>query len=47
LVVSGNPWIEANFPETDLTYVHPGQPVTIRIDTYPDAHGWKGVPWTA
>jgi membrane fusion protein (multidrug efflux system) len=42
LVVSGNLWIEANFPETDLTYVHPGQPVAIRVDTYPDA-AWKGV----
>jgi len=42
LVASGNQWIEANFTETDLTYVHPGQPVAIHIDTYPDA-AWKGV----
>jgi membrane fusion protein (multidrug efflux system) len=42
LVVSGNLWIEANFPETDLTYVHPGQSVAIHVDTYPDA-AWKGV----
>lgn len=42
LVVSGNLWIEANFPETDLTYVRPGQPVSVRVDTYPDA-AWKGV----
>jgi membrane fusion protein (multidrug efflux system) len=41
LVVSGHAWIEANFTETDLTYVHPGQPVTIHIDTYPDAE-WTG-----
>lgn len=41
LVASGNLWIEANFTETDLTYVQPGQPVTIQIDTYPDA-AWKG-----
>ena len=41
LVVSSNLWVEANFPETDLTYVRPGQPVTIHIDTYPDA-AWKG-----
>ena len=41
LVVSGNPWIEANFPETDLTYVRPGQPVSIHVDTYPDAV-WHG-----
>ncbi|HET7832251.1 MAG TPA: HlyD family secretion protein [Gallionella sp.] len=42
LVVSGNLWIEANFTETDLTYVHPGQPVAIRVDTFPDA-AWRGV----
>lgn len=42
LVVSGDPWIEANFPETDLTYVHPGQPVVIHVDTYPNAT-WQGV----
>jgi membrane fusion protein (multidrug efflux system) len=41
LVVNGNQWIEANFTETDLTYVHPGQPVSIRIDSYPDTV-WKG-----
>lgn len=42
LVVSGDLWVEANFPETDLTYVHPGQPVTIKVDMYPDTT-WKGV----
>jgi membrane fusion protein (multidrug efflux system) len=42
LVVNGNLWIEANFPETDLTYVHPGEPVVIHVDTYPDA-AWKGM----
>jgi membrane fusion protein (multidrug efflux system) len=41
VVVSGNLWVEANFTETDLTYVHPGQPVTIHVDTYPDTV-WKG-----
>jgi membrane fusion protein, multidrug efflux system len=41
LVVSGNVWIEANFTETDLTYMHPGQPVVIRIDTYPGVT-WRG-----
>lgn len=41
LVVSGNLWVEANFTETDLTYVHPGQPVEIHIDTFPDQH-FKG-----
>ena len=36
-IVSGKDvWIEANFKETDLTHVRPGQPVTARVDTYPD-----------
>ena len=42
LVASANPWIEANFPETDLTHVLPGQPVSIRVDTYPSLT-WHGV----
>lgn len=42
LVVNGNLWIEANFTEKDLAFVHPGQPVAIHIDTYPDAI-WQGV----
>ncbi len=29
-------WIEANFRETDVTHMRPGQEATIRIDTYPD-----------
>lgn len=41
LVATGNLWVEANFPETDLTYVHPGQPVSIHVDTYPSA-AWRG-----
>jgi len=28
-------WIEANFRETDLTHMHPGQPATIDVDAYP------------
>jgi membrane fusion protein (multidrug efflux system) len=34
-------WIDANFKETDLTHVRPGQPATIHVDTYPD-HEWQG-----
>ena len=34
-------WIEANFKETDLTHVAVGQPVEIRIDTYPELR-WRG-----
>lgn len=30
-------WIEANFKETELTRVRPGQKATIHVDTYPDA----------
>ncbi len=29
-------WVTANFKETQLTAMRPGQPVTIRIDAYPD-----------
>ena len=29
-------WIEANFRETQVTHMQPGQAATIRIDTYPD-----------
>ena len=29
-------WIEANFRETQVTHMHPGQEATIRLDTYPD-----------
>ena len=28
-------WIVANYKETQLTDVRPGQPATIRVDTYP------------
>jgi membrane fusion protein (multidrug efflux system) len=42
LVANGNLWIEANFTETDLTNVAPGQHVSIHVDTYPDAE-WNGV----
>lgn len=30
-------WIEANFKETELTRVRPGQKAVIHIDTYPDS----------
>lgn len=35
-------WVEANFKETDLTWVRPGQPVEVHVDTYPQ-HTWTGV----
>lgn len=36
IVSHENIWVEANFKETDLTHVRPGQAVRIRVDTYPD-----------
>ncbi len=36
LVGTGDVWIEANFKETDLTWMRDGQPVEVRVDTYPD-----------
>ncbi|NKB43908.1 MAG: HlyD family efflux transporter periplasmic adaptor subunit [Alphaproteobacteria bacterium] len=36
LVPTDTPWIVANFKETQLTYMQPGQSVEISIDTYPD-----------
>lgn len=36
LVGTGELWIEANFKETELTRVRPGQPVEVEVDTYPD-----------
>jgi membrane fusion protein (multidrug efflux system) len=41
LVATDHVWIDANPKETQLTYVHPGQQVTITADTYPDEH-WSG-----
>ena len=45
-VTAGNPlfslmstdrvWVEANFKETELTHMRPGQDATVDIDTYPD-----------
>lgn len=29
-------WLEANFKETDLTHLKPGQAVSVRVDTFPD-----------
>jgi membrane fusion protein (multidrug efflux system) len=35
LVSTERTWIEANPKETELTYVKPGDPVSVTIDTYP------------
>ena len=34
-MMSDRIWVEANFKETELTYMHPGQSATVEIDTYP------------
>ncbi len=34
-LVSDRMWVVANFKETQLTHMRPGQAVTIRIDAYP------------
>ena len=37
IVADTDLWIEANFKETELTRVRPGQTATIHVDTYPDS----------
>jgi membrane fusion protein, multidrug efflux system len=41
LVDTDRVWVTANPKETELTYVRPGQPVTITVDTYPGVE-WHG-----
>jgi membrane fusion protein (multidrug efflux system) len=38
LVSTEHTWIEANPKETELTYVKPGDPVDVTVDTYPGRH---------
>jgi len=35
-MMSDRIWVEANFKETELTYMRPGQSATVEVDTYPD-----------
>src|SRR6195256_2600332 len=42
LVATDHLWVDSNPKETELTYVRPGQPVTVTVDTYPEA-AWHGV----
>jgi membrane fusion protein (multidrug efflux system) len=41
-IVPAQVWVVANFKETQLRGMHPGQPVTVSIDAYPDLAltGW-------
>jgi membrane fusion protein (multidrug efflux system) len=41
IVLDGGLYVEANFKETDLEWVRPGQAATVEIDTYP-GHSWQG-----
>src|SRR6202047_4945442 len=41
LVATDHLWVDSNAKETELTYVRPGQPVTVTVDTYPDLE-WHG-----
>ena len=41
VVSSNHVWVEASPKETELTYVRPGQPVTVSVDTYPGIV-WQG-----
>ncbi|HEY7302449.1 MAG TPA: efflux RND transporter periplasmic adaptor subunit [Xanthobacteraceae bacterium] len=41
LVATDHVWVDANPKETELTYVRPGQPVTVTVDTYPGRE-WHG-----
>lgn len=41
IVDDREPWLEANFKETELTHVAAGQPVSITLDIYPD-RAWRG-----
>jgi membrane fusion protein (multidrug efflux system) len=42
IVSAEDVWIEANPKETELTWVKPGDPVHVTVDTYPSRF-WKGV----
>ncbi|MBV9566732.1 MAG: HlyD family secretion protein [Hyphomicrobiales bacterium] len=41
LVSASHVWVDANLKETDLTYVKPGDPVDISVDSYP-GRVWTG-----
>jgi membrane fusion protein (multidrug efflux system) len=41
VIATDNTWIEANFMETDLANVRVGQPVSVKVDSYPGFE-WEG-----
>lgn len=42
VVSSEGMWVEANFKETELTHIRPGQSAVVEVDTYPGEE-WRGV----
>ena len=38
IIEDGNWWVDANFKETDLGRIKPGQKATISLDMYPGAN---------
>ena len=40
-LVEQEPWVVANFKETQLTHIRPGDPAEIRVDAFP-SRSWKG-----
>src|SRR5262249_56722248 len=41
VIDDAHPWVDANPKETDITYLQPGQKVTIDVDTFPN-HTFRG-----
>jgi membrane fusion protein, multidrug efflux system len=41
LIATDHVWVDANPKETELTYVRPGQPASVTVDTYPGTE-WRG-----
>ena len=42
LVCNNQYWVDANYKETQLEHIHPGQPATVAVDMYP-GHPFHGV----
>jgi membrane fusion protein (multidrug efflux system) len=40
-LIGNDIWVAADLKETDLTHIHPGQPVDVTVDTYPGCK-WQG-----
>lgn len=37
-IVAGKPWVDAAFKENQLADLRPGQPVSVHVDAFPNAH---------